>query len=101
MEEVANTELSEDNIPPPDAGWNEIGRFALTFDGYKHWGSFEKCAEVAKARAHDTLTGLRTCLFFMQRSWRYRGRRPSEGAMAYARELLAGIREKVRNGQLD
>lgn len=57
----------------PDAGWDEIGRFALTFNGYKHWGPFEKCAKVAKAKPHDTLTGFRTCLFSEQRGWRYRG----------------------------
>jgi hypothetical protein len=64
MEAIANERLSLENIPPPDAGWIEIMQFAKTFDGYAFWGSLERCAEVAAARAHGTLTTRRTCLFF-------------------------------------
>jgi hypothetical protein len=37
---------------------------SLTFNGYNVWGSFETCAEIANAQRHDSLTNLRTCLFF-------------------------------------
>ena len=70
------------DIPVPDADINEIGCFALTFDGYEHWGAFEKCAEVANAERQNTLTDLRTCLFFEQRRWRHSGYGPDEEAEA-------------------
>jgi hypothetical protein len=70
---IANADLSPQDIPAPDAGWATIGSFALTFDGYDHWGSIKACGEVANAAMAafverraltDSLTELRTCLFF-------------------------------------
>ncbi|MDH4207576.1 MAG: hypothetical protein OEV76_01730, partial [Anaerolineae bacterium] len=86
---IANEDLKESDVPLPDAGWYEIGRFALSCNGYEWWGSFAKCAEVANraARAfHESgtlrhsLTELRTCLFFEQRRWHHFGLDPDESA---------------------
>jgi len=102
--EITSADLTEHDIPSPGAGWHEIGKFALTFDGYDHWGSFEKCAEVgnrwAEAYAErqalpDSLTDLRTCLFFEQRRWRHYGWDPDEEAMRYIRALVEAIRGNV------
>ncbi|GAA6120763.1 hypothetical protein [Acidovorax sp. FG27] len=60
----------EQKIPDADACWSSIERFAITFDGYKYWGSAEACAEVANAQRQGTLTELRTCIFFEQRQWK-------------------------------
>ena len=46
--EIANAELGESDVPPPNSGWQKIGRNALSFNGYEWWGSFEKCAEIGK-----------------------------------------------------
>ncbi len=59
-----------------DSDWDTIGEFAQTFNGYGYWGSFERCAEVALARPSATLTELRTCLFFAQRTWHHFGDYP-------------------------
>ena len=88
--------LKLSSVPDPESNLAELAEFALTFDGYAFHGSFEKCAEIANARRHDTLDDLRTCLFFEQRAWHHSGEKPSEEAMEYIRELVRAIRAKVR-----
>jgi len=101
MELIANRDLSLAVIPPPTADYLTIAKFALTFDGYEAWGSFEKCAEVAGARLSSTLTELRTCLFFEQRGWRNVDSDPDAEGMAYMRSLIEKIRGKVASGECD
>lgn len=104
FDEIANADLTSDDVPGPKATWWEINQFALTFDGYSHWGSFDACAELANAAAQDfaergllpdSLTELRACLFFEQRRWRHFDEHPDEKAMRYLRGIVAAIREKV------
>lgn len=92
---VPNHRLKAELIPSPDASWDQIGRFALTFNGYDHWGSYERCAEIAHTRRNQTLTDLRTCLFYQQRSWRDQGN-PDAAGMEYIRSLVEQIRFRVR-----
>jgi len=110
FDEIANTDLGENDLPPIDADWMRIAEFALTFDGYSHWGSFDRCADVgnrwAKAYAErqalpESLADLRTCLFFEQRRWRHYGWEPDEQAMRYIRALVEAIRGKVLAGEVD
>ena len=93
---IPNRELRAEKLPPADADWDAIQRFALTFDGYKRWGDAEKCGEIANARRHSTMTELRTCLFFEQRRWRHFGAEPDEASMAYIREVLEQIRARTK-----
>lgn len=86
-----------EDVPDDSASWPTIANFAATFDGYSKWGSFERCAEIANARRHDTLDEVRTCLFFEQRRWRHFGEDPDEMAMTYIRNLVAMIRARVQN----
>ena len=53
------------------------------------------CAEIANARRHNSLTDLRTCLFFEQRRWRHFGEDPEGEDMAYIREVVEKIRGRV------
>ena len=46
FDEIANEDLKALDIPEPNAEWYRICEFALTFDGYDHWGSFDRCAEI-------------------------------------------------------
>lgn len=107
--EIANADLELSDVPPADANWQTIGRFALSFDGYESSGSFGKCAEIGNKCAQaflttgalpHSLTELRTCLFFEQRRWRHYGFDPDEQARTYLGALLDGIREKVRAGEI-
>ncbi len=103
-EEIANEALTEADIPWESGDWGKIGEFALTFDAYSYWASFEKCADIAnesadlwgKARVVSaTLTELRTCLFFEQRRWRHFGYEPDERTFAYVKTLVFAIHDIV------
>jgi hypothetical protein len=109
FEEIADPDLTEETIPSPDAEWGPIQRFALAFDGYNFWGSFDKCAEIANHWAQvfaerqglaDSLSELSTCLFFEQRRWHHFGYAPDDRAMIYIRALVEEIRRKVRAGEV-
>jgi hypothetical protein len=97
---IPNTHLQAMKMPPPDADWDLIQRFALTFDGYKYCGSFDRCAEIANRRRHgggggESLSELRSCLFFEQRRWRHFGYAPDAEGMRYICGLLEEIRGRV------
>ena len=96
--DVANSELSPADIPSFKEIWARIEPFALTFDGFKYWGSVEKCAEVALARRPGSLTELRTCLFYEARRWKLAGKTPDAVSMKLIRALVYAIREKVDSG---
>src|SRR5689334_448467 len=66
-QQLANSELTPADIPSFKESWGRIEPFALTFDGFRYWGSVEKCAEVAHEKRMGTLTDLRTCLFYEAR----------------------------------
>jgi hypothetical protein len=91
--------LTIEDLPGPLADWSTIGAFALTFDAYAVLGSFEACAEIANARNSETLTDLRTCLFFEQRRWRHFGEAPDPSSMEYIRGIVEKIRIKLGAGE--
>jgi len=101
MKEIANKELIESDLPKPYALWQHVADFALTFNGYKYWGSFEKCAEVANKHSDATLTDLRTCLFFEERRWHQYGDEPNEEEMKYIHNVVEKIRERIRRGETE
>ena len=92
---ISNDQLKQTDIPGPSASWNEIRDLAYSFNGYEEQGSFERCAEIAKARRSDSLSDLRTCLFFEHRRLNHLGASPGPLDMEYFRSLLAAIRSKV------
>lgn len=98
-QELANSELSPGDIPSFREPWVRIEPFALTFDGFRYWGSIEKCAQVA-AKPPSTLTDLRTCLFYEARRWKHAGKSPDAVAMKRIGALLFAISQKVRAGDL-
>jgi hypothetical protein len=97
---IATADLRPADLPGQAAGVQEIFAFAHTFDGYIHWGSFERCAEIANSRDHSTLDSLRTCLFFEARRWRHFDEEPDAEALAYWRELLEMIRLRLSDREL-
>jgi hypothetical protein len=98
---IDDSELTEDNLPPPEAKWEDIWEFALTFNGYKY---SDKCADIANnayskyneaKQLPDDLSDLRSCLFFEQRRWRHFGKNPDEQTMDYIHALIESIRNQV------
>ena len=108
---VSDDELTLELVPAPDADfWMAIAEFALTFDGYDYWGSFDTCAGIANAASQrfaatgalpDSLLGVRTCLFFEQRRWRHFNEEPSVDAMSYIRALVERTHTGGVTGSLD
>ncbi len=94
MQTIPNEELQLDKLPLPEDDWISIWRLADTFNGYKHWASFERCAEIANQRRASTLTELRTCLFFECRRWHHYGDEPDDEDAPYLRGLVANIRDR-------
>ena len=104
MMPISNAQLLETDIPARRATWVKIRTFARTFDGYVHWGSFKKCREVADIgvslhRKHEpliqSLTDLRTCLFFESRRWKHLEKDPTQKGMEYIHALVEQIRVRV------
>jgi len=92
---IPNDALCLEHLPPPDASWSEIAAFALTFDGYEANGGFEAAADIANAQRHDSLSDLRTCLFFKQRRQRHAYGPPSAESLAYLRGVVQEIRRRL------
>ena len=98
---IASADLRLEHLPERDADWRD---FTLGFDGYLHWGSFERCAEIANRTGmqyHRTgtlppdLDVLRTCLFFERRRERHGGYPPDEATLTYLGRVLDAIRDQV------
>ena len=77
----------------PDGRWAIL---ASTFDAYEYHGSNDKVAEIANARKHDTLTDLRTCLFFeWRRASHFAQDSLSDEHWSYIQSIMQKIRERV------
>ena len=106
VETIPNDALRLDHLPSPDADGMEVWRFADTFNGFKHWGSFERCAEIADQHFYDrlrdsNLTELRTCLFFERRRWHHFGELPNPQRKPYRLYHFEKIREMVATGRVE
>jgi hypothetical protein len=105
---IPNADLTEADIPGESADWDDwtgIFSFAASFNGYKHWGSFQKCFDVGiLARTKDlrnlTLTELRTALFCMYRAINHDGELTADD-LPRAQAIITEIRDRVRRRALD
>lgn len=61
-----------EDLPDPDDR-DAIWRFAASFNGYLHFGSFKASAGEAQAKRRATLVDLRNELFFNQRAGNHQG----------------------------
>jgi len=68
---MVNSDLAVEQLPAP-GDRNAVFAFAMSFDGYEHFGSFEAAAENARARSRATLTDVRNELFMQARASRHR-----------------------------
>jgi hypothetical protein len=97
-ESLTNEALDLASIPPSDAGWKEIEKFALTLNGYEAIG--QRLGHLADLHAQagtlpTELTELRGCLFFEQRRWRQFDAPPDGKPMEHILRLLEAIRSAV------
>ena len=110
MNKIPNSQLIEKDIPSSKATWKKIQPFALTFNGYEHWGTFKKCREVAqqgvtqyksKQQLTLSLTDLRTCLFFEAMRWKHFEKEPSKRGLEYVHALSEAIRARVQAREIN
>jgi len=109
MNRIPNSQLLDGDLPTRRATWKKIIPFAQSFNGYEHWGSVQKCREVAKQGVtlhksnrvlSQSLTDLRTCLFFEARRWKHLEKKPSKAGLVYVHALVEAIRMRVRAKEL-
>lgn len=104
--EISNEDLTLDDIPGPKFDdWRNFDSFALTFDGYDYWHGKGRDPGTIANRAWATyretgdlpqsLTELRTCLFFEQRRLHHWGTGPEKDHAKYLIALLEAIRSAV------
>jgi hypothetical protein len=117
--QIPNTMLVESDLPPVDADWDEIGRFAATFyaelhpeqpppgaEGEENSGVYPQASRVFAAyeetgRWTGTLTALRTCLYGAWRLLYQRDIAPKPSDLHDLRSLIETIRLRVRAGDID
>jgi len=95
--------LTRDDLPDPRADFDDIVRFAYTYDGYAVHG-MQACAELANATldrfiaTRELPTGvdtLRACLFFEARRWIVLEAEPDTRARLYVGALLTALAEAL------
>jgi hypothetical protein len=119
--EIANVELTEQDLPAPNADEEAMWKFARTFDGYRCIESkppipsehpVAKLGALANSARGDyfksgkvvlpkTLADLRACLFFEWRRLHHQGISADHEMMAYLHAILESIRQIVRAGEKD
>jgi len=106
-DEIHNTDLRLDHIPPIDSDYSTIAGFALSFDGYsrikdisifanKIVEEFKKDKSITEKL---TLTELRASLFYEQRRFHHFGEDPEGGDREYINCLVSEIAQRVKNHQ--
>jgi hypothetical protein len=92
VNQIPNDELTTELLP--DAGDVQgVFAFAMSFDGYRHFGSFSASASNAREKARQTLSDLRNELFVVARSSRHVG---NEAYIDLYIELLPLLQEAIR-----
>ena len=103
---VADHELTDADVPAPDASWERIGWFAswldgnALFGGRENLGAFANTVDLFYSRVRELppldLRSLRACLFFEQRRHHHLAHYPDIAKTAYMRTLIEAIRDHVR-----
>jgi hypothetical protein len=102
MQEIADANLTELDLPPSGSDWEQINVFAHTFNGYTYSGRLHEIGDGASAAFEQShtlpklLSELRACLFYEARRSRHYGYDPGEAAMKYIQALVEAIRSHVR-----
>ncbi|WP_454759080.1 hypothetical protein [Caulobacter segnis] len=74
---------------PSEGDRNAVFAFAMSFNGYEHYGSFEASSDAARSMRRDTLEDIRNELFFAVRASRHRD---DDAFLDTSRELLPLLR---------
>jgi hypothetical protein len=89
--------LSESDLPDANNA-KAVFVFAMSFNGYEHYGSLEKCSAIAKQKSRKTLAELQNELFFAARASRHIG---SDRYLETYRELFPLFRAHLQRQALE
>lgn len=98
--QISNRDLVASKLPHVEGAWDEIARFALTFDGYKQFGEVADLARLDEQGRCGTLSEIRARLFFKQRKHRWNQTEPEAAEAGEVRELMAQLRDRVELANL-
>ena len=93
-ESIASENLLPEMLPLPDADWEAIWPFALTYPGYER-DDFDVCDKVAASMKAATLDELRGALFFKQRMIRHVGEDVTREELVELNGLIDEIRQRL------
>lgn len=108
--QISNSDLTEGKLPPPNAGWRVLYKFASSFDGWDYMAKAEPSTKLAtfanailRAFHQDevistdlTMSELRACLFYEASRFRHLGRGYNEARfMPHVHALVEAIRERI------
>jgi len=107
VDPIAHEDLTPADLPHPRAPFDDVVRFAHTFDGYAALG-MEMCGEMAnRGLSQWTRTGavpgwlagdlerLRACLYFEARRWIVLEREPDTRSLMYVHDLVRAIEDRL------
>jgi len=80
---------------PDENDKTAIFKFAVTFNGYEHFGSFEAAADAARLSDRSSLDLIRNELFFAARASRHSD---NDRYVDVYRDLLPLLRQHAGNG---
>jgi len=83
--------ITINDLPDPDNS-RAVFAFAMSFNGYEHFGSFSASLQVAKQRTRATLTDVRNELFVLARASRHVG---NDDFLDLYRELVPVLHELI------
>jgi hypothetical protein len=92
---IPDSALTIEHLPEP-TDERAVFKFAMSFDGYESFGSFEAAAENAGARKRESLTDLRNELFMRARASKHVG---DNSFLACYRELLPLLKQAILSGK--
>ena len=93
---IKTTDLKIKDVPDKNANWNEISKFALSFNPKEELGTEEIYSHSRMSfDRNSSLQELRTSLFLLQRWWNNRSEIIDQKTLETIRDLLKLIRAKL------
>ncbi len=92
---IRTQDLTIQDLPPGDAGWNQLTEFALTFDAVVEIGEWTWSSNLLQFSSSSSVKEIRSYIYFMQRLWHDGPREISESSLNEMRKAVLLIRSKL------
>lgn len=92
---IPTTSLKLNDVPAPEAKWQKLAAFALTFDPREMGDYAQIAADLNNASSNSSLAELRAHLYVEQRRWNHFGREPDRDAMNKLNEIIGFMRQRL------